>query len=791
MSFSPFPKRLCIFLRGTGIVAATLLHTNTIMQAEQETFHLVRSGTPAVEIAILNDDPLQDLPGSWKSVQIPIEGAAGELAYHLEEISGVSIPLHKLASKEASAYREQQVRAEGKTPILLGTLALERLGALTAEEEAVLKDPSGFVIRAENKAILIAGRTPTAVACGVYAFLEDLGVRWFFPGDLGTVIPKDPQLAIPTGTRAERPTLAARHFQNTGSDEWVRRQRAGGLYFPSAHGIPIGKTTVEENPELYALVKGERTSRQLCVSNPEVLKRAITETKVYFRTHPEAPWLGMGPNDGSGFCECSSCRAWDGDDFDPFSAAPSVTDRYIEFFNRVLVGIEDEFPDKQIAFYIYHTYMRPPVKVQPDSRIAGALAPIALCRVHGPNNPMCPERSYLKTLIDGWLPLLPNLYERGYWYNLADPAMPFVQIHRLKDEIPYYAKAGAKGYRTECNGQWALQGPSLYIAGKLLWNAAADPDALLRDFCEKLFGPAAAPMEAYFTFLDQQMEESDHHTGGAFNVQQFYPPGVRAKAAQHLAAAHSAAVASPWKERVAVFAEGFQFFDAFAQMIESQHQHKWSETGEHLATFDRLHQRLTSYTPALIGKSSESHFKRFFRPTIEQGIARTSGGNRLVAPLKPDWHFLIDPLQIGEGLNYQSPRVTGGNWQRLSIEKQWSDVGLRYYKGLAWYRQQVEIPTDAIGKRLFLWFGGVDESARVWVNGTLVGTSPISAFTPFEVDATPAIRQGRNEVVVCVANLRVNELGTGGLIGPSFFYAPEKGDDAALDNLKPLRETFP
>ncbi len=206
-----------------------------------------------------------------------------------------------------------------------------------------------------------------------------------------------------------------------------------------------------------------------------------------------------------------------------------------------------------------------------------------------------------------------------------------------------------------------------------------------------------------------------------------------------------------------------------------------------------MREKLLSYDPPMLTRTtSERHLERFFRHPVEQGYQRTSGENRLVARLEDRWDFLTDPQNIGASLNYQRVGLRGGNWQSVPTwSSTWSDQGMRYYRGLVWYRQAVEIPAEFEGKRIFLWFGGVDESARVWVNGEMIGTGPTSAFTPFELDATPAMRPGRNEVTVCVANQKTDELGTGGITSPAFFYAPAKGMKAQLENLRPLRETFP
>lgn len=133
------------------------------------------------------------------------------------------------------------------------------------------------------------------------------------------------------------------------------------------------------------------------------------------------------------------------------------------------------------------------------------------------------------------------------------------------------------------------------------------------------------------------------------------------------------------------------------------------------------------------------------------------------------------------------------NWQPIrTSSRTWSDQGLRYYKGLAWYRQTLDIPAEAQGRRVFLWFGAIDEAAKVWVNGRPIGISPKIVFKPFELDATEAIRPGKpNTVVVCVANETLNELGTGGIMGPVMFYLPADGNDAQLENSQPLGTVFP
>jgi hypothetical protein len=216
-----------------------------------------------------------------------------------------------------------------------------------------------------------------------------------------------------------------------------------------------------------------------------------------------------------------------------------------------------------------------------------------------------------------------------------------------------------------------------------------------------------------------------------------------------------------------------------------------------LETLDAVANELMAYEPVPMvsaGRFSTyvSYMKRFFRHCTEQGYARVTGGNELVAAAEDEWAFQIDPVRVGEDIGLWRAEATGGNWQTIRTSSQsWSDQGLRYYKGLAWYRQTLEVPEKAAGKRIFFWCGGVDELAKVWINGQVVGISHGAAMYPFEMDATDAVKPGANVVVVCVRNETVNELGTGGILAPVMLYAPAAGQDAVLENVRDLKPTFP
>lgn len=716
--------------------------------------------------------------------------ASRELVEHIEKISGTKLETTTIDPKSLDAFLESAAK-DGKVPVVLGRAALPKLEKALAAKGTV---PGTFVLKATKDYVLIAG-VGDGTQFGVFELLEQQGVRWFMPGPLGTVIPEKKTITVDVQETAQAPSFASRWFQMPDKD-WQVRVRCGGQSFPGAHGLP-GLPPFKTDPELYALIDGKRSPRQVCVSNPKVLDAVVKEVLAR-RKKGLGPVIGMGPNDGRGFCQCEHCKKLDSGDFDPFSNEPSVTDRYIWFFNQVFEKLGPDHKDVKIAFYIYHSYMRPPVKWKPDPRITGALAPIALDRVHGFSNPVAPEKSYAKWLYEEWGKVMPELYDRGYWSNLADPGFPFIIVHRLRDEIPVCHELGVKGWRVETFPNYAATLPSNYIAAKLMWNHKADVDALITDFATQFFGPAAKPMEAYVKLMDEALRDSPYCTGSAWDMPHHYPAALRKKAAKLLDdGAKLAAGKGVYAERVKLIADSFEMLEAFIAMLELRTKCDFVTAKKELDRLDEAAKRLMDTKPVAMHSAGRfstyvNYMNRFFRPATEQGNKRVTGGNKLVTAAADEWEFLMDPPKVGEAIGLWRVGNKGGNWQSLKTSSSsWSNQGLRYYKGLAWYRQTVEVPKEFAGQRVFLWCGGVDEKAKVWVNGKLVGISPGAAFYPFEMDATDALKAGKNEIVFAVVNDVVNELGTGGIVAPVMLYAPVGGKDAKLENLRPLGETFP
>ena len=687
------------------------------------------------------------------------ERAAAEIVEHIELITGTTLAIHDPDSAPTDGVA-----------IRLGAAAGEQAHALVRDLGA---NREAFALVVENNAVHIAGLSPEATRHGAYELLEQLGVRWFMPGEFGTVLPETDTLTLAIQRTVQSPDFTSRQIGGTDSS-WARRMRLGGVAAASSLSMP-GVGDFDDYPERYALFDGQRHPRQLCVSNPEVIEAMAEHMRRHFAQNPQATWLALGTH-GGGHCQCGGCRAMDPSGaFGPYTGGINVTDRYVSFANAVLERVEQELPDKRLTLAVASPHMLPPVNEHGHPRLDVTAWAVGYCRFHGPNNPVCPELTMIYERTLEWMDKLEgDYYQNRSWGNVAGPGLLFPGVHRFRQEMPDYHAAGVAGFSTAAYSHWISENPSSHIGAKLLWDSSADVDALLADFYDRYYGPAAEPMRRYHELIDHAVRDADHHTGTALDMPHIYPQSLREAARSYVNESAERAEGIQ-RQRVHAVALALDYLDAFITMLERRDRHDYAGAVEALVEARQLVDRLTSeYDPPLLNpRYARPYLDRFFGNAIEQAHERTSGGHDLVAGLDDQWDFQTDPQRIGEDMGWWKFDLTGGNWQTIAAySSSWSNQSLRYYQGHAWYRQRVDVPEQFDGRTVMLWIGGVDEKATVWINGEKLATSPIGAFRPFESDATEALRFGtENVVVIRVRNQQQEEVGTGGLLAPVMLYA--------------------
>ena len=709
---------------------------------------LVRAGVPQASIVLAAD------AGEVERL------AATELQVHIKKMSGAEIPI---VTSPGQGNAVKVIIGGGASRASRGTAG------------AGGDEPASFRIRVTSDTILLVGRTGRGTLYAAYDLLEQLGVRWFMPGEIGTVIPESRTVAVRQQDGVQRPAFAERLLLAIGDAEWERRMRLGGAYL-GGHGLPV-KADPKTEPELFAQEDG-RPTQQLRVSNPEVLRRTIDACRERLARSPGLPYLGMGPEDGAGF----GTDPWDADDIDPLNGRVSVTDRYIKFYNLVLAGLRKDYPEVGLAFYCYSDYMRPPVREKPDPKIVPVFAPIDCCRFHSMDNPICWERhSYIEHIVDGWQALGVKMSYRGYLFNLADPGLPFSMIRQVTAEFPYYYAKGMIGMAPECHPAWSYHGPSLYLAAKMMWNPRVDVAATLDDYFSKFYGPAASAMRAHFDCLEEAFARADYHTGNVFDMPHILTPEVMEKLERTLTQAERTAPAgSIYARRVHMTRMGLEFGKAQLKMMAALNAFDFVEARKQLTRIqDEIVPAAVAHKPPALNPDYAPGFvKRFWEPAVRQGYERVSNGNEMVAKLPDEWRVMLEPSGHGEDLGLWRGDVGSGSLMPLKTYSQsWSNQGLRYYKGDAWYRTTVEVAERYRGRSIRLWMSGIDEHAAAWINGKKLavlreGSAPIG--DPWEFDATDAIVfGGPNVVVVKVtnSNRELHEVGTGGITGPAMLWA--------------------
>ena len=683
--------------------------------------------------------------------------AAEELAAHIEKITGAAIPI--AAGEQAVGVR-----------IYIGRSAPDA-DTSVARIRAGGEDPASFRLLVNETDVRLVGMSPRGTLIAAYELLEQLGVRWFVPGDIGTVLPETRTLSLRRQDTIQHPGFSGRLLSDV-PNLWFQRVRMGG-FNSGGHG-PGWRSDPRNEPELYMTENGRRTGK-LDVSHPEVLRRTAEVWRGHIAKNPAIEYISVGPYDGLGFGE----HAWDAGDMDPLHGRVSVTDRYVKFFNLLLAEIRKQHPHVGLGFYCYSQHMRPPVREKPDPKILPILAPIDVCRFHSIDNPRCWERQYIRQIVDGWMPLGVKMMYRGYLFNLADAGLPFSMLRQIRAEYPYYHRAGMIACRVECKPAWSYHGPSLYLAARIMWDPKLDVDALLHDYFTKFYGPAAEPMQDHFDRLERAYAEADFHTGNTFDIPHILTPPVMRELERSLERAEGAVPdGSVYAERVHMTRVGFDFGTAHLKMMAAVNGFDFAEAKRQL---DRILGDLVpaafDHEPILLSRQYGLNFiNRFWTPTVESGYERITGENEIVATLPDEWLFIADPFDGGEALGLWKPETGTGAWSPLKTWSQsWSNQGLRYYKAEAWYRATASVDERFRGRPIRLWLGGIDDTAKAWINGTELkvlsrGSAPIGR--PWEFEATESIRFGQsNVVVVKVSNRHLNELGTGGITGPAMLWA--------------------
>ena len=122
--------------------------------------------------------------------------------------------------------------------------------------------------------------------------------------------------------------------------------------------------------------------------------------------------------------------------------------------------------------------------------------------------------------------------------------------------------------------------------------------------------------------------------------------------------------------------------------------------------------------------------------------------------LNGEWEFLNPATDAAGNVNRNAAPPLGQTLPErilvpFPVESALSGIMRNDNRDLMFYRRTFTVPAGWSGRRVQLHFGAVDYEATVWVNGVQVTTHK-GGYDRFEVDITPQLNGGVNEIVVRV-----------------------------------------
>lgn len=720
--------------------------------------------------------------------------AARVLGEWVKKITGADLPV----ADKAPA---------GTPAIYIGQAAL---AAGLKLDDIVSPSREGIRIVVDGQRVLIAGQSEEATVKAVCRFLEELGCRYLMDGPLGEVFPRTRTLTVKPISLTEKPGLL---WRNPKGPSWNARlwkiwNGAGGEPFGHSHswGNYVSPALFDTHPEFFAMgTDGQRKAGGwICTSNPGL--RAHFASNVVAAIERGTRHPSLSPTDGRGYCQCPTCKAQDDPKaIEPSSGTPSVSNRYVDFFDGVARRVGQTHPEAVLSFYCYADYTQPPtVKRQLATNLCAMIAPIRYCRLHPVGHPSCTSREQQVTMTDGWASVARRIGYYNYMYNLADGTLPFFKFSACQKEFPYLAAKGLSYMTIEVLSNWHIYGPQIYLSLRLAYDPQANAAAIMEDYWPKFYGPKAAPhMKAYWMGLDAAQQKATTHAGSFFGLAQIFTPEFLTQCEALLAKAAAAAQGdATYEQRVALHAEGLRSARAYRTISDAMNRGDFAAAlREYDATIVRL--------KAAVAKGwanpeyATAYLERFLSKPVRQGAAATAAPNRVLEVLPDRMRFSFDAPDTGNDRGFHRADFNDAAWPLVATRDVTLDAQGHDQNTVLWYRTRFTVPAKHADLALF--FGEVDGASEVYVNGKKIevpalvvapkapkktaakapaapapatpaasATPPAKPVreglgksrTPFEVDVTAAVRPGENILSLRVDHTRITDLSLGGILRP-------------------------
>lgn len=722
--------------------------------------------------------------------------AADDLAHYIEVMSGARPAIANTAPAITAAL-------QGNAPVLIiGQLALETEPALkTALAQVAKKAPvlraDAIVLERRGPRVYLAGTNDDSHYYAVAELLERWGCRWYLPTEIGECIPDQPTLKIGKLSYAYAPPFEVRNYwiawngSTDGYQEFSRRNRMNpGVDVPSGHAIGA---YVKE------LIPPGKTMFNVPIAEDATADHIVKKVAPLFAAGKN---FSLGMEDGIYQSDSPLDKKLRANLQDKYFLVPSLTDAFLVLYNKVADRLLKQYPQSpsHIGFLAYSNITIPPQrKITAAKPLVAYLAAIDVDPIHGMDDPKSPPRQEYRDMMYRWSEVMQGRvviydYDQGMlvWRDIPNPS-----IQSIRQDIRHYRKAGILGVSTESRGATATTFLNLYVRGQLYWKPEADVDALLAEFYQKFYGPAAQPMSAYWTAIHDAWNQSIVTEHEHFVAPAIYTPELLGQLRQHLAAAE--AIVKPlaqkqtparqeklYLERLRFARLGFAVLDAYMAMVraaatEADYTAAVAAGERGLAARQQLAAMNPTFTTRVAGVAAETEATgpAWWPGEVKQyrDLLQYTNGTRgtLLQKLPLTWAFRRDPNDTGvvSGWAYKpldlkkavaAPTDSGNDWQPLRTDLYMQAQGVlapdrQSYTGYAWYRTDIDCPAAQAKEKVHIRFPGLFNECWLYVNGYLVAhrqQNPVWWNNDYrfewDVDLTGKLQPGTNNLTLRVHN---------------------------------------
>jgi len=374
-----------------------------------------------------------------------------------------------------------------------------------------------------------------------------LGVHWWTPTE--STIPARQTIQVPELDLREVPKFEYRDLmavdtQTPKGHLWMARNKMNGMaslswqespeldklggrypftggHFLHGYNARMKESGMPIKEEMWSLVGGKRLpDSQPCLTNHDAVAAVAAGAIKELKAHPTAKFVSVGHEEQRfGYCQCANCAA--------VVAQEGPGGLLVQFANQVAELVEKEVPDGHIITSAYAWACEPPKTLKLRDSIVIGYDPLTCDYAHplsskhdenvniendfqrGAHYISRPgDNQRIRREIAGWSKIAKKLIL--YDYVGSNRCLPYPDLDARLSNMKYYADHGFAGAFTigglhTSGGEF--DGLRTWLIAKTCWNPEADGKALLSEFLQGYYGPAAPAIQKYIDIMHKVPRE--------------------------------------------------------------------------------------------------------------------------------------------------------------------------------------------------------------------------------------------------------------------------------------------